>query len=182
MSDNVTRKNKNWLAGVMKNFRQLDGKEIVVGFPLGKQNAYPDGESVVEVAARHVFGIGVVQRDFMSYALDDINQKTKPILKRIVQLNNQGDYAGANKLMKAAGEVGAQAIKDAVINGIWTPNSDNPMGVGLAKVLTVKWGQPVSADMSYREAKMKIRGSDKPLIDTAHMVNSVTYDVRKASK
>lgn len=149
MSVQVNRKNPTWLGRFTKLLESKSGVEIAVGFPQGKCQAYPDGRRVADVAARHVFGEGVPQRDFMSYASVGIQRRTQPILQQIAKETHPGAIAA---LQEAAGMEGAEAIKDSILNGPWEPNS---------------------------EETIKLKGSSKPLIDTKHMTNSVTYVIRK---
>ena len=69
----TTRKNPQWIATIMGNVTRVAGSEIACGFPKQKANAYPDGDSVADVAAKNCFGIGVIQRDLMTYAQPGFN-------------------------------------------------------------------------------------------------------------
>lgn len=131
----------------------MAGKVIAVGFPRGKCQAYPDGTPVAEVAAAHVYGMGVPVRDFMAYADPEIRKRTTPYLQAVAEEINKPvpNQRVIDALMEAAGQEGAQAIKDAILEGEYTPNAD---------------------------ATVEAKGSDKPLIDTTHMLNSATYVVR----
>jgi hypothetical protein len=157
MTITVSRKNPNWVASVLGNVTKLAGKEIACGFPKGKCMAYPEGgEQVADVAARNTFGIGVPQRDFMSYAQPEIIERTGALMKEIAhQASLKGDHAAElSALMEAAGAAGVGAIKSAIVSGDWPPNSPETIA---------------------RKGEGK-----KPLIDTSHMVNSTTYVVRDA--
>lgn len=162
MSITVTRKNPNWVASVLGNVTTVAGKEIACGFPRGKAQAYPDGEQVAQVAADNCFGVGVPQRDFMSYAQDGIIQSTRDIMRRIAQLANlKGEHGQQiDALREAAGLAGAAAIKSAIVDGTYTPNS------------------PASLHPSVGGTNPHGKKSTKPLIDTGHMVQSVTHVVR----
>jgi hypothetical protein len=158
--------------------------EVVVGFPAGKGQPYPDGTPVVQVASEQVFGIGVVQRDFMALARPKIIERAKPILAQIVKIvssGNANDVATVDALFRAVGEMGIAEIRATIVDGGWPPNSSSPMGKDLRERVSKSWGIDVPAGMSYLEAKMKYRGSDKPLVDTGHLVQSVTADVRERS-
>lgn len=164
----TTRKNPNWVASVLGNVTRLAGKEIACGYPKGKVGrGYPDGESVVEVAAKNCFGIGVPQRDFMSYAQPEIINKTRGFMLAIAKLAGSADTAAKAKiaaLMETAGQKGAEAIKDAITNGSYQPNSP--------ATLNIKVGG------TNPHGKM----STKPLIDTQLMRGSTTSVVRDAKK
>lgn len=150
-------KNPGWLPRVVGAYKTVAGKEIACGFPRQKQNAYPDGTPVAEIAARNCYGMGIPQRDFMTHALPDIEEKTKPILNLIARvIGKPNSQAKINTLSENAGQVGAQCIKDSILDSdAYQPNSPETI------------------------AKKK---SSKPLIDTSHMLTSATHVVRDKSK
>ena len=146
MSAIVKQKNPNAVKEIYAQLGKKATKEVAVGFPAGKAQAYPNGTPVATVAAIHVFGMGVPQRDFMGLAIDGIKVKTQPILKAAMQADDP------DKLLNAAGLAAQAEIQRAIIDLQDPPNADSTI-----------------------EAKR----SSNPLIDTAHMKNSVTYVVRK---
>lgn len=165
---------------MLGNTARLSGKVVACGFPRGMAQPYPEGESVASVAAKNCWGIGVIQRDFMSYAKDQIIETTRPILIRVARLSHQpGDHrAQIQMLLERAGLLAANCIKRAIRDGNWEPNSDHPMSAELHAEIERSWGLKIPRGMSYRAAKLKYHHSDKPLIDTAHMINAATYVVR----
>ena len=176
----VFRKNPGWAASLLGNCTKIAGKEIAVGFPKGKAQPYPDGEPVASVAAKNCFGIDVTQRDFMSYAEPSIIDKTRETMLKIIRLNNLfGDHTPQiQELQEKAGLLAANCIKTAIRDGGWEPNSDNPMGWQIRSEISANWGVRIPEGMSYRAAKLQFHHKDKPLIDTAHLLNSVNYVVR----
>ena len=147
---NVIRKNATALQDFVDKLQKKATREIAVGFPKGKANAYPDGTSVISVAASNTFGIGVPQRDFMSFSKQKIVQDCHPLL---ISLGSMEEGKGAEALREAVGMAGQAAIQAAIIEGEYTPNAP---------------------------ATIAAKGEGKnPLIDTSHMVNSVTYVVRE---
>lgn len=152
MSVTTTRKNPGALKAALDRLEKLAGKEIACGFPAGKENAYPDGTSVVDVAAKNCFGVGVPQRDFMSLARPIVISRTTPIMAKIGSMvNDARAIDGIAALQEAAGQIGAAAIKEAIIALDTPPNSPETI---------------------------RRKGSSNPLVDTGHMVQSVTYVVR----
>lgn len=145
----TTRKNPLALEKVAARLKQLASREIAVGFPRGKAQAYPDGTSVVEVAARHVFGEGVPQRDFMALAKPGIAEKTRPILRAIAAAETPGEVTA---LQNAAGLAAQAQIQTAIVELDSPPNSP---------------------------ATIAAKKSSNPLIDTGHMKDSVTFVVRE---
>ena len=139
----------NGMESLEKKLSEIKKRQIAVGFPKGKCQAYPDGTSVIDVATQHVFGIGVPERNFMEMAEKGIRKKTKPILRAIYKSDNQTEVGS---LQNMAGQVAADEIKRAIVELTFPPNSP----ITIAK-----------------------KGSDNPLIDTTHMLHTVTYVVRK---
>jgi len=146
----IRHKNPGWTELLITRMKSVAQKEIAVGYPRGSA-AYPDGTLVAQVAYDNIEGNGCPSRDFMSYADPGIEKDTRPIIKEIVRQNNKGNTAAVTALQEAAGMAGAQAIKNAILEGVYEPNAP----ITIAR-----------------------KGSDKPLVDTSHMINSTTYVVR----
>lgn len=151
MSVTVKQKNPGALMKVYERMGRAGKKQIAVGFPKGQAQAYPDGTGVAQVAAQHVYGLGVPQRDFMALARQGIIESTTPILQAIAKAESSGEGKGAEALREAAGMAAVSKIKEAIIDLSDPPNAPSTI-----------------------EAK----GSSNPLIDTGHMKDSVTYVVR----
>ena len=150
MGVNVKRITYNGGLGKLKDsLANKTGKEVAVGFPAGKAQAYPDGTGVAFVAACHVYGFGVPKRDFMGLAGFDIRRKAIPILKLAMKQDSERKMEA---LMKTAGQVAADAVKKAIVDLDSPPNAPSTIAA---------------------------KGSENPLIDTGHMLESVTYAVRK---
>jgi len=148
MSVTIKRKDIGAVNKVYARLGSLGKKEVAVGFPAGKAQAYPDGTGVAFVAACHVFGMGVPRRDFMALAQSDIREHTKEIMARVAKAKTPEE---AEKLMNAAGEKAKDDIKNAIIKLSDPPNT---------------------------EATIERKGSSNPLVDTGHLVQSTTYVVR----
>ena len=152
----TTRKNPRGILNRLAAMSKLSEKEIAVGYPRGKAEAYPDGTPVAEVAAKNCYGIGVPERNFMGLA-DELIKSDSTIsscMTEIVKHSNEPIVVAA--LAEAAGQRGAALVKQAITEGDWVPNS------------------PVTI-----ERKSKGHGGEtRPLIDTSHMRNSATYVVR----
>lgn len=148
MSVKIKRKNPDAISDVYKRMKSFGDKEVAVGFPAGKSQAYPDGTGVATVAAYHVYGIGVPRRDFMGLALSDIKRHTKEIMK---QASRASDERTQLALMETAGEIAKRDIQKAIVDLDDPPNDPKTI---------------------------KAKGSSNPLIDTSHMLQSVTYIVR----
>jgi hypothetical protein len=145
----IKRSNPKGIDNYRQRLNKLSKKEIAVGFPKGKAQAYPDGISVIEVAASHQYGVGVPERPFMDEAKEGIEKRTKPILRAITKSQNPNQI---KVLQNLAGEEASAAIKKAIVDLKDPPNAP---------------------------ATKAAKGSDNPLIDTTHMLKTVTYVIRE---
>lgn len=146
--------------------RRLHDGAVVAGVP-ASSNPYPDGTSVVEVAADHEFGSdmprtykssrgntvfvsGVPERSFLRSTAKENRSKWKAdavaAIKRVVAGKSNSDRATAQ-----LGSIMSSAIKAKIVEISDPPNSP--------QVIAEK-------------------GSSNPLIDTGHLLESITYDVR----
>lgn len=119
--------------------------KVKVGFPKGS-NAYPDGTSVITVAAVHEFGSprnNVPERSFLRSTVRKNRLKYKLVMRKLAQKMIDGELT----LEKALGLLGTMVASDVqtTIRNLKTP------------------------PLKHREGN--------PLIDTAHMIQSVTYQV-----
>jgi len=158
LSATVKRKNPNALKALAERFAKVSKLEVAAGYPKGKAQAYPDGESVIDIAIKNCFGIGVPQRDFMTYAkiLIARDATIKKIMAAIAKetSNPNGSVNAVKSLQEAAGMQAVALIQAAIQEGTWEPNSPETI---------------------------RKKGSSQPLIDTKHLVNSTTYIVREKS-
>lgn len=177
----IKHKNPEALAKVQARIERMSQKEIAIGFLPDKGQPYPDGTPVADVAAHHVFGIDVPERDFMELGKSMMLPKIQPMLRKIILIAAERETLSDRFLdasMESVAVVGQSEIQSAIVDGFWPPNSDNPMSEALREKVSKSWDIDIPSGMSYREAKMKYHGSDKPLIDTGHMLQSVTYSIR----
>ena len=172
------RRKSAGLDALTKRLAEVRKLEVAMGYPKEKAYSYPDGTPVVEVAAAHVFGVGVIERDFMALAKPKIMEQGKEYLKKVASLSAK-DADAAMALLEAAGQMGVNEIRSAIINGAWPPLSDFPMSAALRERVAASWGKDIPPGMSYRAAKLKFKGSDKPLVDTGVMAAAAVFVVRE---
>lgn len=159
MSAQTRRKNPNALKDVKKHLYELANKEIAVGFPEGKTQAYSGQEhpgfeqqgpiSVPSVAAAHVYGIGVPRRNFMAMAKQGMIEKSLKILRHLSVTAGNKDLS--NKVFEQAGLSAQAEIRKAITDLNVPPNSPKTI---------------------------EKKGFNNPLIWTGHMRKSATYVVR----
>lgn len=180
MTSKTTQSKPGALDKLKKRLQTMANREIAVGFPAGESQTYPDGTAVLEVAAQHVFGVGVPERDFMAESSGPIHDNTRDIMAAIAKgiTSGKAEISEIEELFKQAGLIGEAEIRNAIIGGDWEPNSDVPMSAALREKVSASWGIDIPHGMSYLAAKKEFRGSSKPLVDTGHLNQSVTFVVR----
>jgi hypothetical protein len=172
--------NPKALDDLRRRLKSLGNKQVAIGYPSGTSESYPDGTSVIEVAASHVYGIGVPERDFFSDAAGEIQDQAKPLMQQIAKAITSGkvDPDVVEKMLDQAGSMGAAILKNAITSGSFEPLSDVPMSPALRAKVSASWGEEIPPGMSYRAAKKQFRGSDKPLVDTGLLTDAITHVVR----
>lgn len=150
MSVSIKQSNPGWLKRLMKRY---SGKKVIaVGFPQGSEGGstqYPNGESVLDVAARNEFGIGVPERSFLRTGGQEFVEDSKTMFKKaIISVNGGGD------LQSEVDNIGLKAVSAIQ-----------------QKIISID--SPANAESTIAQ-----KGSSNPLVDTGLMGQSVTYEVR----
>jgi hypothetical protein len=134
-------------------FRELEklaGLEIKVGFQ--GDETYDDGTSVAEVAAYNELGTSdIPARPFMKQSFEKHEKELQTACDQL----NASLAAGqtAERVLDALGVFVKGLVQDEIVEGGFTPNAPSTI---------------------------KKKGSEQPLIDTAHMRQTVNYVVKKA--
>lgn len=148
---------------MMNALRTLTNTDVLVGVPASKtERKKADGspEPVTNAMLAYIHDKGspaanIPQREFMRPGLKEGSKEidAKMQMTGRMALNGQDPSAGYEQV----GQVARDAIKKKIIAGPFKPLADSTIA---ARV---------------RRGKM----SEKPLIDTAEMINSISYVVRK---
>lgn len=155
-------KNKNFKAQMLRmqrNIEEANKLEVACGFPANKaglgtpyyEGAKGEKLSTIDVAIRNNFGFGVPERNFMDAATPRIDEQFKKISNETIQDIINGKVS-AKKVLSVAGQMGQSAIQTAINSNLPPPNSPKTI---------------------------EKKKSNKTLIDTGHMLQSVTYAVRE---
>jgi len=135
----------------VKNMKQVSGSYTKVGYPSDKDNQYPDGESVAEIAIKNQFGVPkkIPARPFFTNAVDKSKEQLAALTAReiIAVQNNKINVKNALTLL---GEFMIGKIRKEITDLRDPPNS---------------------------AATIKEKGSSNPLIDTGRMRASTTQSV-----
>ena len=156
VSVNVTRKKTPQGKRIDGLMAALGGSHVLVGFPQGDPKASRAEGTMTNaaLAALHNYGSPeqhIPPRPFMTEAMESAENKQKI---RILMLGGLRRVIVGRETVRGmlgkAGEFMVGAIKDSIRNGDWIPNKPRTIAV---------------------------KGSSKPLIDTAQMMNSVSSKV-----
>lgn len=149
--DKLTPEGKKFYAEVDK----LKGNEVFIGFQAGKtMHQSEDGGEAVDVAEIAMFNeLGTStspSRPFLRQSVDDNKDKINAMCERAAKELASGSTAEAG--LKKLGAFGVSLVQEKIVNGSFKPNAPSTI---------------------------KAKKSDKPLIDTGQMRQSVHYVIRK---
>ncbi len=152
MAHKITVKGGGKLAAYLKGLeRKAEAAHTVkVGFMSGAK--YPDGTPVAMVAAIHNYGApsqGIPARPFFSNMVAEKSPDWGPNIGNLLKRTN----FNARQSLALMGEKISGDLRESIIHGHWAPLSDAT--------------RKTSAKGGFKAA----------LIDTGHMLNSVTYQV-----
>lgn len=154
MPDNATFRLNAAGQKLYKQINELKEGQVFIGFPEGEAtHTGPDGESadMALIAAYNEYGTSTTPaRPFLKQTVDSNQDKIKAMCKQTVK--DISDGKPTEGCLKRLGAFGVGLVQETITNGSFAPN--NPQTI-------------------------KRKGSDKPLIDTGQMRQSVHYIIRK---
>nr|DAX86140.1 MAG TPA: virion morphogenesis protein [Caudoviricetes sp.] len=132
---------------IIRQALKLDGKGVKVGIRRGKGSH--DGTDMLDIAVYNHFGTATIPaRPFVSDCAEKNAGQIQEAQKRLVYRVYQGSLSADGALA----ELGAWYVnvqKGHILHGGWTPNAP---------------------------ATIKRKGSNKPLVDTGQLVNTVDWE------
>lgn len=136
-----------------RELKKLKKMEVVVGFQAGEATE-ENGADLVDIAAYNELGTsGTPARPFMKQSFENHEDVLKKACERV---NNTVKSGGsAEQALNALGVELKGLVQSEIVDGEFAPNA---------------------------EATIKRKKSDKPLIDTGTMRQSVNYAVRQRTK
>lgn len=154
MAENVTFRLNAAGRKFYKQIEDLKKNQVFIGFPEGEAtHRGPNGESadMALIAAYNEFGTSTTPaRPFLKQTIDSNQDKIKAKCEQAVKDISEGK--STEQCLQQLGAFGVGLVQETIANGSFEPN--NPQTV-------------------------KKKGSDKPLIDTGQMRQSVHYIIRK---
>ncbi len=145
------RKTSDWKK-LEKELKELCGMEVRVGFQHGKAKE-ENGADICDVAAWNELGVEskkIPSRPFLRKSVDENKEEIEAFLKS--QAKRVMNGVPAEKILKETGAFQVSLIQEKIENGSYEKNAD---------------------------ATIQRKGSDKPLIDTGRMRQSVHYVIEK---
>ena len=147
--DRLTPEGKRFYAEIEK----LKANEVFIGFQAGhKVHTSDKGEAVdmAEIAMFNELGTSTSpSRPFLRMTVDENQEKISAMCE--AEAKKLANGGSAEQGLKRLGAFGVSLVQEKIGNGSFTPNSP---------------------------ATIKMKGSDKPLIDTGQMRQSVHYVIR----
>lgn len=129
-----------------KMLKELNGKYVKIGFQKGEATE-EDGTDVCDIAAWNELGtVNMPSRPFLRKSVDENADKINSFVQSQKQALMQG--ASAEQVLKEIGIFQKDLIQEKITEGSYVPNA---------------------------ESTIRQKGSDKPLIDTGRMRQSVNY-------
>lgn len=156
ISVSTTETKTNLLKQVLDRAMGFTEKGVAAGFPRGRLNAphYDNKESIIDVAIKNNYGLGVPQRDFMTPSSKKWMKFFRESLDKVSDGITKGNI-DPEKFLSAMGQKGSDIISQEIIALDTPPNSP---------------------------ATIARKGSSNPLVDTGDMARSTTWELRKAER
>lgn len=161
----TTEKNPNYSYDLKTVLKKLTEKKVVAGFPKGELNAphyefkwarrkkknKPPYPSIIDVAIKNNFGIGVPRREFMPEAAKKW-QKSWTEKLEVIQNAMEKGHMDVDKFLDTMGQEGASLISKTIRDWSTPPNS----------AFTIE-----------------MKGANNPLVDSGDMKNAPRHEIRK---
>jgi hypothetical protein len=135
---------------ILKQVAEVAKQSVLVGIPEGSERE-DGGISNAALAYIHEFGspaANIPARPFMREGIEEARERITAQLEKGSKALLDGDPHKADQALNAAGLIAVNSIKGKITDGDFAPLA---------------------------EATIRRKGSDRPLIDTGAMRNSITY-------
>lgn len=156
------REKDRGLAAMRRAAKEMKGSYVKVGVLGGSKNARAAGDPVsnVDLAIIHEFGspaAGIPERSFVRSTFESKRAEYLALLRRFAAQVYEGKSLTWRRAFGLVGAKAAADIKNRVTQGAGIPPPNAP-------------------------ATVASKGSDRPLVDTNQLVNSVTWAFVKGGK
>lgn len=170
---------------IRKAVEALTEKDVFIGVPA--ENAAPrqGGLNNAELSYLHEYGApaaGIPARPHLLPGVEDIKGEAAGLLKGAAEQALKGNEAAVDAALNRIGLLGQNAVRARFQNNDWPPLKDATLDASPLKkddegnVIRDKGGEAV------RGKSRREKGKLNPLLDTAQLMKSHTYVVRKKGK
>jgi hypothetical protein len=143
---------------IMRKTQELASTQVLVGIPAAKSPRQGDAPSNAALGYLHEMGSparNIPARPWLGPPVNRMRDEAAAMLKKAAELRFDGKSAEADQVLHALGLTAQNKVKQNITSG----------------------GDPVFAPNAPSTVARK--GSDRPLIDKAQVLNSVSYVLRK---
>lgn len=135
---------------ILKQVAKIAKRSVLVGIPEGSERS--DGE-ISNAALAYIHELGapaanIPARPFMAPGIEDAKERITAQLEKGSKALMEGNAHKADQALNAAGLIAVNSIKNKISDGDFAPLKDSTI---------------------------KRKGSDRPLLDSGQMRNSITY-------
>ena len=135
---------------LLAEINKLSKLRCKVGFRAGEATE-PDGTDICDIAMWNEYGTSEIpSRPFLAQSVDNHQAEIDGFCKSALTRLTQG--ASADQIMRTVGAKQVALIQEEIVNGDFAPNAPSTI---------------------------QKKGSDRPLIDTGHMRQSVAYVIEE---
>ena len=167
LSIKVRETNPNYSYDLQTVLKNLTNKKVVAGFPMGQLNTphyeyrwarskekNPEKPSIIDVAIKNNFGIGVPRREFMAVAAKRWQKEWQENFEKVQDGMVKGQM-DVDKFLNTMGIAGASIISETIRD--WTTPPNSPYTI-------------------------KMKGANNPLVDSGDMKNAPRHEIRKVAR
>ena len=172
----------NRTGNVCRAVQGLTDRDVCIGVPADEAAKREGGINNAELSYIHEFGApaaGIPARPHLLPGVRQILPDAVAALKEAAAKALQGNDKAVDEALGAIGLIGQNAVRAKFQNNDWPPLKDATLDARPLKkddqgnVLADKKGQPV------REKSRREKGKLNPLLDTAQLMKSHTWVIRK---
>ena len=163
------------VANIKKAMRELSRTTVMVGIPESKnKRKSPDKMNNATLGYIHEYGSpanNIPARAWLRPGIEASRTKWEDYLRQAARLAMEGKPESMDKAFNAAGMTAVQSVKTRTSAGVPPPLAPRTIAARRRKHKNTKAGISTLPPQF---------GGMTPLIDTAQMLNSVTYTIRKS--
>lgn len=172
----------NKVGAIRKALNALTEKDVFIGVPA--ENAAPreGGINNAELSYIHEYGApaaGIPARPHLLPGVEDIREEAASLLKGAAKQALEGNGAAIEPALNKIGLLGQNAVRARFQNNDWEPLKDSTLDYAAPKKDAEGNTQADKKGNVKRGKSRREEGKLNPLLDTAQLMKSHTYVIRK---